>query len=52
MRINVYTYIIYIIVTTIGTRVTLFLFFVFPAAFSLDIKTILLGIERTTRRYL
>lgn len=49
MRINVYTYItMYIIVTTIGTCVTLFFF---SAALSLDIKTILLGIQRKTRTY-
>lgn len=54
MRINVYLYTtiyIYIIVTTIGTRVTFFFGFFFFTALVLDIKTILLGIERKTNIY-
>lgn len=48
MRINVYTYTIYTIVTTIDTLVTLLFFCFFSAVLSLDIKTILLDIERRT----
>jgi len=48
MRINVYTYTIYIIVTTIDSRYAcdVIIFCFFSSVLSLDIKTILLGIER------